>query len=106
MMGLLGGNVTLYVLQPGIAHRERAVSRLPSEVFPCRELLVHPTKELVFNNRRRRPDNLADRSGGRFLVEKVTCTSREANVCGIFFRPYPGLPENPRRSPRLAPNKR
>jgi hypothetical protein len=27
------------------------------------------------------------------LVEKTTCIGREANVCGILFRPCPGLPE-------------
>jgi hypothetical protein len=40
-----------------------------------------------------RPDSSADRSGARLLVEKTTCMSREAKVCGILFRPYPGLPE-------------
>jgi hypothetical protein len=43
------------------------------------------------------------------LVEKTTCIGREANVCGILFRPCPGLPEacaDPhglRLSTRLAP---
>jgi hypothetical protein len=58
-------------------------------VFPCRELFVHPTAGVGLQN----PQQVGHR----------TCTSREANLCGIFFRPYPGLLETPCRSPRLAP---
>src|ERR1700681_2149880 len=31
--------------------------------------------------------NSGDKSGARLLVEKMTCTSRKAKLCGMFFRP-------------------
>jgi antitoxin component of MazEF toxin-antitoxin module len=32
-----------------------------------------------------------DKSGVRSLVEKITCASRQVKVCGMIFRPCPGL---------------
>ena len=72
MVGLLGGNVTPYVLQTGSAHRERTVSRLPAEVLACRELLMHPPAGVGLQH----PQQIGHRNGRGHRQQQVNVIGR------------------------------